>query len=98
MKHYLAAVAAIVCVPGVAGAQGTDPPAHFNGVRAEPRLGYEPPTVSDSGNVFKIGSAVSCGAEAGFDLRLGRNVVAGPYAVYEFSSVHLCDGSDCLRE
>jgi outer membrane immunogenic protein len=98
MKHYLAAVAAIICVPGIAAAQNTDTTAHFNGVRAEARIGYETPTVSDSGNVFKIGSAVSYGAEAGFDLRLGHNVVAGPYAVYEFSSVDLCDGADCVSE
>jgi outer membrane immunogenic protein len=98
MKYYLAAIAAIVCAPGIATAQATDATPHFNGVRAEARLGYETPTVSDSGNVFKIGSAVSYGAEAGFDLRLGHNVVAGPYAVYEFSSVDLCDGTDCLSE
>ena len=98
MKYYLAAVAATVCVPGVAAAQNSDTTPHFNGVRAEARLGYETPTVSDSGNVFKIGSAVSYGGEVGFDLSLGGNVVAGPYAVYEFSSVDLCDGADCLSE
>jgi len=98
MKYYLAALAAIVCAPGMAAAQTTDATPHFNGVRLEARLGYETPTVSDSGSVFKIGSAVSYGGEAGFDLRLGHNVVAGPYAVYEFSSVKLCDGPDCISE
>ena len=98
MKHYLVAFAAIACVPGVAAAQDTDTAPHFNGVRAEARLGWETPTVSESGNVFKIDSAVSYGGEVGFDVKLGRKVVAGPYAVYEFSSVKLCDGPDCIRE
>jgi len=101
MKKYLAAVAAFVCVPGVAAAQDAapaSPAASFAGVRFEARLGYETPTVSDDGDVYKIGSAVSYGGEAGFDLRVGNNVVVGPYATYEFSSVDLCDGADCLSE
>ncbi len=104
MKKYLAAVAAFVCVPGVAAAQDAAPTApaapadQFAGVRFEARLGYETPTVSDDGGVYKIGSAVSYGGEAGFDLRVGHSVVMGPYATYEFSSVDLCDGSDCLGE
>jgi len=98
MKHYLAAFAAIACVPGIAAAQDTDASPHFNGVRAEARLGWETPTISDSGNVYKIDSAVSYGGEVGFDVKLGRSVVAGPYAAYEFSSVKLCDGAACLRE
>jgi outer membrane immunogenic protein len=88
----LAAVAAFVCVPGVAAAQD------FDGIRAEARIGYETPTVSEDGDVFKIGSAVSYGAEIGYDAKLGNRVVAGPYVAHEFSSVDLCDGSDCLGE
>jgi outer membrane immunogenic protein len=101
MKKYMAAVAAFVCVPGVAAAQGAapaSPAAQFDGVRLEARLGYETPTVSDDNDVYKIGSAVSYGGEAGFDLRVGNRVVVGPYATYEFSSVDLCDGADCLSE
>jgi len=101
MKKYLAAVAAFVCVPGVAAAQDAAPAApasQFDGVRLEARLGYETPTVSDDNDVYKIGSAVSYGGEAGFDIRVGNNVVMGPYATYEFSSVDLCDGGDCLSE
>jgi outer membrane immunogenic protein len=101
MKKYMAAVAAFVCVPGVAAAQGAapaSPAAQFDGVRLEVRLGYETPTVSDDNDVYKIGSAVSYGGEAGFDLRVGNRVVVGPYATYEFSSVDLCDGADCLSE
>jgi len=101
MNKYLAAFAAFVCVPGVAVAQDAAPLApagNFDGVRLEARLGYETPTVSDDNDVYKIGSAVSYGGEAGFDLRVGNNVVMGPYATYEFSSVDLCDGADCLSE
>jgi len=101
MKKYLAAVAAFVCVPGVAVAQDAAPTApaeQFAGVRFEARLGYETPTVSDDGAVYKIGSALSYGGEAGFDIRVGNSVVMGPYATYEFSSVDLCDGGDCLGE
>lgn len=71
----------------------------FDGVRAEARIGYETPTVSGGGNVVAIGSAVSFGAEIGYDFSLGRSVVAGPYAVYEFSRVDLCNAfSGCLSE
>lgn len=92
MKFYLALAAALSCVPAMAAAQD------FDGVRAEARIGYETPTVSDSGQVYKIGSAASYGGELGYDFKLGEKVVAGPYAVYEFSSVKLCDGSDCISE
>src|SRR5688572_27017309 len=92
MKKYLVAAAAVFCVPGAAYAND------FDGPRAEARIGWETPTVSEDGDVFKIDSAVSYGGEVGFDLALGKTVVAGPYATYEFSSVDLCDGGDCLRE
>jgi len=98
MKQYLAAFAVLACVPGIAAAQDTGPAPHFNGIRAEARLGWETPTISDSSGVYKIDSAVSYGGEVGFDAKLGRNVVAGPYAVYEFSSVKLCDTAGCLTE
>jgi outer membrane immunogenic protein len=95
---YMLAVAA-ACVPGIAAAQDSDTRAsHFDGVRAEARIGYETPTISDSTGVYKIGSAVSGGGEIGFDLKAGKSVVVGPYAVYEFSSVKVCDGLDCLKE
>lgn len=100
MKKVLVAVAALVCVPGVAAAQDEAPSraSNFDGVRLEGRIGWETPTVSDSGNVYKIESDVSFGGEIGFDFALGKNVVVGPYAVYEFSNVNLCDGADCLEE
>jgi outer membrane immunogenic protein len=98
MMKYLAGVAALVCVPGVAAAQDASRAANFDGVRIEGRIGWETPTVSDDGDVYKIESDVSFGGEAGFDFGIGKNVVAGPYAVYEFSNVNLCDGPDCLEE
>ena len=99
MKMLFALVAAAACVPGVAAAQDSDARTnHFDGIRAEARVGYETPTVSDSGNVYKIGSAVSGGGELGYDVAVGKSVVVGPYAVYEFSSVKLCDGPDCIKE
>ena len=99
MKSWYLLAAAAACFPGVAAAQDSNTRAsQFDGVRAEARIGYETPTISDSGNVYKIGSAVSGGGEVGFDLKAGKSVVVGPYAVYEFSSVKLCDGPDCLKE
>lgn len=102
MKRYIVA-AMLAALPGAAYAQDTGPvettnAKAFDGIRAEARVGYETPTVSDSGQVYKIGSAVSYGGEVGYDLALGKSVVAGPYAVYEFSSVKLCDGPDCISE
>lgn len=96
MKKYLASAIALACIPGVASAQ--DNVGKFDGVRVEGRLGYETPTVSGNGQIYKIGSAVSYGGELGFDIKAGSKVVVGPYAAYEFSSVKLCDGSDCLKE
>lgn len=99
MKSWYMLAAAAACIPGVAAAQDSDTRvSKFDGVRIEARIGYETPTISDSGNVYKIGSAVSGGGEIGFDLKAGKSVVVGPYAVYEFSSVKLCDGPDCLKE
>lgn len=92
MKLYLALAAALMCVPVAAAAQD------FDGVRAEARIGYETPTVSGNGQVYKIGSAASFGGELGYDFKLGPKVVAGPYAVYEFSTVKLCSGPDCIKE
>lgn len=99
MKKILVAAAAFVCVPGVAAAQDAPVRAgNFDGVRVEGRLGWETPTVSDSGNVYKIESDISFGGEVGFDFAVGGNVVVGPYAVYDISNVNICDGADCLEE
>lgn len=91
MKFFWGAVAALTCVPGVAAAQD------FDGARIEARIGYETPTLSGDGDVYKIGSAVSYGAEIGYDMKLSKSIVAGPYVTYEFSGVEACDGGDCLK-
>jgi outer membrane immunogenic protein len=98
MKKFYALAAVLAFVPGAAMAQDNDNDGKFDGVRAEARIGYETPTVSDSSGIYKIGSAVSYGGEVGFDVKLGKSVVAGPYAVYEFSSVKLCDTGACIKE
>ncbi|TMJ13029.1 MAG: porin family protein [Alphaproteobacteria bacterium] len=90
MKKYLMIGAALAALSGAAQAQD------FDGGRVEARLGWETPTVSGDGDVYKLGSAVSYGGEVGYDLKAGTSVVVGPYATYEFSSVDLCDGTDCL--
>jgi outer membrane immunogenic protein len=96
MKTFLTLAAVLACMPAAAMAQDSK---NFDGVRAEARIGYETPTVSTSGQVYKIGSAVSYGGEVGFDLAAGKSVVVGPYAVYEFSSVKLCDSTNtCIKE
>lgn len=97
MKKFIALAALAACVPGAAFAQDKAADAKLDGVRIEARLGYETPTVSDNGSIYKIGSAVSYGGEVGFDIR-AKNVTFGPYALYEASSVSLCDGTDCLKE
>lgn len=97
MKKFIALAALAACVPGVAYGQDKPVDAKLSGVRLEARIGYETPTVSDDSGIYKIGSAVSYGGEVGFDVR-AKNVTIGAYAVYEGSSVSLCDGGDCLKE
>jgi outer membrane immunogenic protein len=89
MNKYVCAALATALIPAAVNA-GTV------GGRAGLRLGYETPTVSGGGDVFKIGSAVSYGAEAGLDFHVGRSVVIGPFAEYDVSTVKNCDQSDCL--
>ena len=91
MKKILLVGAACACIPGAASAQD------LAGPRIEARIGWETPTVSGDGDVYKIGSAVSFGGEAGFDFAAGNKVVVGPYATYEISTIELCDGADCLE-
>lgn len=69
----------------------------YSGARVEARLGWETPTVSGDGDIYKIGSAVSYGGEVGYDLAAGKSWTVGPYAAMEFSSVKLCDGDFCLK-
>ncbi len=88
---YFAAAFAAVAVSSPAFASD------YSGGRVEARLGYETPTVSGGGDVFKIGSAVSYGGEAGYDVAAGKNLTVGPYGTLEFSSVKECEDEFCLK-
>ena len=83
-----AAVALAVSTPAFA--------ADFTGPRVEARIGWETPTVSGDGDVYKLGSAVSYGGEIGYDLKAGRNVTVGAYGSLEKSSVKDCAEGYCL--
>lgn len=70
------------------------------GFRVEARAVYETPTVSSiaqNNDVYKVGSAVAFGGEAGFDIAVGSSVVVGPYVTFEKSSVEATDGADTLK-
>jgi outer membrane immunogenic protein len=70
------------------------------GFRVEARAVYETPTVSSiaqNNDVYKVGSAVAFGGEAGFDIAVGSSVVVGPYVTFEKSSVEATDGVDTLK-
>ena len=104
MKKYMLVGALLACVPGAALAQSADPAgtagslaSNFAGPRIEARIGWETPTISGSGDAYKIGQAVSLGGEVGFDIAAGNSVVVGPYANYEISNVELCEAGDCLE-
>ena len=87
------------CVGAVAALALSSPAfaSDYSGGRVEARLGYETPTVSGDGDVYKIGSAVSYGGEVGYDIAAGGNWTVGPYGTLEFSSVKDCEGGFCLK-
>jgi outer membrane immunogenic protein len=92
----LAAFGAAISTPAIAQDEGLAK----SGARIEARVIYETPTVSSvisNNDIFKIGSAVAYGAEAGYDFKVGEAVVVGPYVNYEKSSVKSCDGFDCIK-
>lgn len=99
MKKYLLAGALVACLPSVASAQeaAIAPAPDFAGPRIEARLGWETPTVSSDGEVYKIGQAVSYGAEVGYDFQAGSRVVVGPYVNYDISGVEACSGNECVE-
>jgi len=70
------------------------------GFRVEARAIYETPTVSsivEDDDVYKVGSAVAWGGEAGFDVAVSSSVVVGPYVTFEKSTVKATDGADTLK-
>lgn len=99
MKTFMAAVAALVCVPVMAAAQDAPETVDHgvDGVRIEARLGWETPTVTDgTGDIYKIGQAVSFGGEVGFDAQVGGSITLGAYVNYDVSNVEICEAGDCL--
>ncbi|MFZ5748313.1 MAG: hypothetical protein ACOY45_11745 [Pseudomonadota bacterium] len=97
MNKLTVVAVVFACMPTVAFAQNTREENPFAGLRGEARIGYETPTISGDNEVYKIGSTASYGGEVGFDAAISSKVTVGPYANYEFSSVELCDGGDCLK-
>lgn len=96
LKTFFAAATAVAIV-APAYAQDDSSIAH-DGLRLEVRAGIETPTVSDlddSDDLYKLGSAVAFGVEAGFDVAVSNTVVVGPYVNYDISTVKSCDGNDC---
>jgi outer membrane immunogenic protein len=85
----VSAIALAAATP--AAAQTNSDTNSFDGFRAEARLGYETPTVSEDEEIYKIGSAVSYGGEVGFDIAVSPTVTVGPYVSYEESSVEIED-------
>ena len=90
MKKYALIAAVAAMLPAAASAQTV-------GGRVGLRLGWETPTVSGDGDVYKIGSAVSYGGEAGLDFHAGSKFVFGPFAEYDVSTVKNCDSGYCLK-
>ncbi len=88
-KIIVSAIALAAATPAVA--QTNSDTNSFDGFRAEARLGYETPTVSGDGDIYKLGSAVSYGGEVGFDIAVAPTVTVGPYVSVEESSVELED-------
>ncbi len=98
MKKFVfaAAVAAAISTPAMAQDQDNAK----SGARIEGRLMYETPTVSSlvtNNDIFKIGSAVAYGVEAGYDFKVGKSVVVGPYVNFEKSSVENSDGVNVFK-
>ena len=83
MKKYAVIAAVAAMLPAPANAQNV-------GGRVGLRLGWETPTVSGDGDVYKIGSAVSYGGEAGVDLHAGTKFVVGPFAEYDVPATINC--------
>jgi outer membrane immunogenic protein len=91
MRKYVLLAAAAALIPAAASAQGNV------GGRVGLRLGYETPTVSGDGDVYKIGSAVSFGGEGGVDFHAGKKIVIGPFVEYDVSTVKNCEDGYCLK-
>ncbi|WEK45653.1 MAG: outer membrane beta-barrel protein [Candidatus Andeanibacterium colombiense] len=95
---YLFAAAVLACglaQPAFAEQGGNDKA----GFRAEARVTLETPTVSnivEDDDVYKLGTKLAFGGEAGFDIAASDKVVVGPYGTFEVSTVKSCEGGDCI--
>ncbi|WP_300974091.1 outer membrane beta-barrel protein [Sphingomonas sp. LHG3406-1] len=91
MRTLIVSAIALAAATPAAAQTATGSTNNFDGARIEARIGWETPTVSGDGDVYKLGSAVSYGAEVGYDLAISPTVTVGPYASWEQSSVELED-------
>lgn len=73
-------------------------PQDKSGLRIEGRAFWERlnDPEEDIGINYELGSGVGFGAEIGYDFQVSSNVVVGPYATYDISSVEECDGDLCV--
>ena len=100
MKNMIVAAILAAGFASPALAQEDDAGNAKAGFRIEARAVYETPTVSSiaqNNDVYKVGSAVAWGGEAGFDVAVGSSFVVGPYITFEKSSVEASDGIDTLK-
>ena len=103
MKKYLlaAAVVALLPVPAFAQDYGDDSETEStarDGLRLEARVLWERINDPDeaAGINYELGSGVGYGGEVGFDVAVSDNVVVGPFATYEMSTVEECDANLCV--
>lgn len=89
MKKIIFVAAALAAQPAFAQDNA------FSGLRAEVRVGYETPTVSD-GDVYKLGNSATIGAELGYDVPVSSKVTVGPFVNYDYSDAKTCDSGYCL--
>ena len=96
---FAVALGAMVSTPALAQDydEGADTLAETrDGVRIEGRVMWERlnDPQEDVGINYELGSGVSFGGEIGVDFPVSSNVVVGPYALYEASSVEECDANN----
>lgn len=89
-----AALAAAASIAQPAFAENADN--DLSGLRGEVRVGWETPTVSGGGEVYKIGQSVSIGGELGYDLPVSSKVTVGPFVNYEYARSKDCAYDFCL--
>ena len=66
------------------------------GLRVEGRLFYERIGDPEDTVIYELGDAVGFGGEIGYDIAVGENIVVGPYANYDISTIESCDVDLCV--